>query len=82
MKTIYNRLKPEILESINRDGWRYPLTTKALKKKLKNSVSWDDLTVADVRSIVLHSHVKVINIEAIDFIFGDKFLTDGINDNR
>ena len=74
MKTIYDKLDPEILESINRDGWKYPLTTKALKKKLKNTVSWDDLTVADVRSIVLHSHVKVINIEAMDFIFGDKFL--------
>ena len=74
MKTIYDKLKPDILESINRDGWKYPLTTKALKNKLKNSVSWDDLTIADVRSIVLHSHVKVINIEAVDFIFGDKFL--------
>ena len=82
MKTIYDKLDPEILESINRDGWKYPLTTKALKKKLKNSVSWDDLTVADVRSIVLHSHVKVINIEAIDFIWGDKFLIDGVGYNK
>ena len=74
MKTIYERLTPDILESINRDEWKYPYTTKALKKKLKSSVSWDDLTVGDVRSIVLHSHVKVINVEAIDFIWGDKFL--------
>ncbi len=76
MKNLYERLNPDILESINKDEWKYPYTTKALKKKLKNSVSWDDLTIADVRSIVLHSHVKVINIEAVDFIFGDKFLVE------
>ena len=75
MKNLYERLNPDILESINRDEWKYPYTTKALKKKLKNSISWDDLTVGDVRSIVLHSHVKVINIETIDFMWGDRFLT-------
>ena len=74
MKTIYDRLKPDILASINADEQQFPYTTKALKKKLKNSISWDQLSVSDVRSIVIHSHIKIINIEAIDFIWGDKFL--------
>ena len=76
MKTIYERLNPDILASINRDEWKYPYTTKALKKKLKNSICGDELSVSAVRSIVIHSHVKIVNIEAIDFIWGDKFLVE------
>tara|TARA_Y100001963_G_scaffold29705_1_gene40415 strand:+ start:162 stop:395 length:234 start_codon:yes stop_codon:yes gene_type:complete len=76
MKTIYDRLKPDILASINADEQQFPYTTKALKKKLKNSICWDELSVSDVRSIVIHSHVKIVNIEAIDFIWGDKFLVE------
>ena len=76
MKTIYDRLKPDILASINADEQQFPYTTKALKKKLKNIISLDQLSVSDVRSIVIHSHVKIVNIEAIDFIWGDKFLVE------
>ena len=76
MKTIYDRLKPDILASINADEQQFPYTTKALKKKLKNSICWEELSVSDVRSIVIHSHVKIVNIEAIDFIWGDKFLVE------
>ena len=82
MKTVYERLNPDILESINRDEWKYPYTTKALKKKLKNSVSWDELSVGDVRSIVLHSHIKIIDINEMDFMWGDRFLIDGVGNNK
>ena len=82
MKTIYDRLKPDILASINADEQRFPYTTKALKKKLKNSICWDELSVSDVRSIVIHSHVKIVNIDALDFIWGDKFLIDGMGNNK
>tara|TARA_R100001463_G_scaffold134021_1_gene195865 strand:- start:314 stop:547 length:234 start_codon:yes stop_codon:yes gene_type:complete len=74
MKTIYNRLKPDILASINADEQEFPYTTKALKEKLKNSISWDDLTIGDIRSVVIHSHVNVIDIRQEDFLWGDKFL--------
>ena len=74
MKTMYERLKPEILASINSDEQEYPYTTRALKEKLKNSVSWDQLTISDVRSVVLHSHIKIIDINEMDLMWGDKFL--------
>jgi len=82
MKTIYEQLNPDILASINADEQRYPYTTKALKLKLKTSDEWSQLTVSDIESIIMHSHVRLIDVKAIDFIFGAKFLTDGINNNR
>ena len=74
MKNLYNRLKPEILASINADEQQFPYTTKALKEKLKNSICWEQLSIGDIRSIVIHSHHKIIEIDHFDFMFGDKFL--------
>ncbi len=74
MKTIYDKLKPEILASINKDTQEYPYTTRALKEKLKKTISWDELTIGDIRSVVIHSHVKIIDIQQEDLLWGDKFL--------
>ena len=76
MKNLYDRLNPDILASINADEQQFPYTTKALKKKLKNSICWDQLSVSDVRSIVIHSHIKIIDIDVMDFMWGDKFLVE------
>ena len=76
MKTIYDRLNPDILASINNDEQKFPYTIKALKEKLKNSISWDQLTISDVRSVVLHSHIKIIDINEMDLMWCDKFLVN------
>ena len=76
MKTIYERLNPDILASINKDEQEYPYTTKALKEKLKKTISWDELTIGDIRSVVIHSHISIVNISEMDLMWGDKFLTN------
>ena len=76
MKTIYDKLHPEILASINADEQRYPCTTRALKLKLKSTDWWSDLSVSDVQSILNHSHIKLIEIDHFDLLWGDKFLTN------
>ena len=76
MKTIYERLNPDILESINADEQQYPYTTRALKKKLKSSDDWSQLSVGDVQSIITHSHIRLIDIDQADLMWGDKFLTN------
>ena len=74
MKTIYDRLTPDILASINADEQVYPYTTKALVKKLQSIDFWDQLSISDIKSIITHSHVKLIDVDQIDFMWGDKFL--------
>ena len=76
MKNLYDRLKPDILASINADEQEYPYTTKALKEKLKKTISWDELTISDIRSVVIHSHVSIVNITEMDLMWGDKFLVN------
>ena len=75
MKTIYEKLHPEILASINADEQKYPYTTRALKLKLKSTDWWSDLSVSDVQGILNHSHIKLIELDNFDLLWGDKFLT-------
>ena len=82
MKSIYDRLNPDILASINADKQQFPYTTRALKEKLKNSISWEQLSISDVRSVVIHSHIKIIDINVMDFMWGDRFLIDGVGNNK
>ena len=82
MKTIYDRLNPDILASINADEQRYPYTTKALKKKLKFSDDWSQLSIGDVQAIITHSHSKFVELNHIDFMWGDRFLINGVGNNK
>jgi uncharacterized protein YaiE (UPF0345 family) len=75
MKNLYNRLKPEILVSINESKQKYPYTTRALKLKLKTSYDWSELSVGNVHAIINHSHVGLVDICQTDLLFGVKFLT-------
>ena len=74
MKTIYNRLKPDVLASINKDQQRYPYTTRSLKIKLQSSYDWSELSVGNVQSIISHSHVSLIDVSHTDLLCGDSFL--------
>ena len=76
MKTVYERLNPDILASINADEQQFPYTTKVLKDKLKNSIDWSQLSISDVRSVIIHSHIKIIDVDVLDFMWGDKFLIE------
>ena len=76
MKTIYNRLKPDILASINKDKQEYPYSTRALKGRLKKVISWDQLTISDIRTVIIHSHLDILDISHMDLIWGDKFLAN------
>ena len=76
MKTVYERIKPNILASINADEQEYPYTTKALKESLKNSISWDELTISDIRAVIIHSHISIVDINHMDLMWGDKFLVN------
>ena len=76
MKNLYERLNPDILASINADEQKYPYTTKYLINTLKTKRFWCDLTVSDVRAVVIHSHISIVDVQQEDILWGDKFLTN------
>ena len=82
MKTIYNKLDPKILASINEDKEKYPHTHRSITKALKEAHDWTQLMMMDIQTIINHSHYSFWEISMRDVMFGDKFLIDGINNNR
>ena len=76
MKNLYNRLKPDILASINKDKQKYPFTTRALKLKLKSTYDWSELSIGNVHSIINHSHISLVDVCQTDLLFGANFLTN------
>ena len=76
MKTIYNRLHPRIMASINADKQKHPYTTRALKLKLKCTDDWDNLSISDIRAVLIHSNMSLIDVKLEDLLWGDRFLTE------
>jgi len=74
MKNLYDKLKPEIRDSIQEDLKKYPTSTMALINGLKAVNFWSDLKVQDVNSIILHNHANLLTISHMDLLWGDKFL--------
>ena len=76
MEKLYDKLKPEIKESIKKDLEKYPVTTDILLDSLKLHSFWSELTVDEVRTIINHSHISFARISMNDILWGDKFLID------
>ena len=74
MKNLYEQLKPEIRDSIQKDLEKYPTSTKALIIGLKATNFWSDLKVHQVNSIITHNHTNLLTISHMDLLWGDKFL--------
>ena len=74
MKKIYEKLKPEIQDSIQEDLEKFPASTKILMNSLELHSFWSELTVDEVRTIINHSHLSFVEISMNDVLWGDKFL--------
>ena len=76
MKTIYDRLNPEIKASIKEDLDKYPASTGALIVNLQKAIFWSELTMGNISTIITHSHYSFLTLSHQDIIWGDKFLTN------
>ena len=74
MKKIYEKLKPELQDSIQEDLEKFPASTKILMNSLELHSFWSELTVDEVRTIINHSHLSFVEISMNDVLWGDKFL--------
>ena len=76
MKTIYDRLNPEIKASIKKDLDKYPASTGALIESLQKANFWSELTMGNVSTIITHSHHSFMTLSHQDIMRGSKFLTN------
>ena len=74
MKNLYDKLKPEIQNSIQEDLKRYPTSTIHLINSLKAVNFWSDLKMCDIRNVITHDHDNLLTVSHMDILWGDRYL--------
>ena len=74
MKTLYQKLKPEYKQVLSDNTIKYPNACHHLITKLQSNVSWFQLEVEDVSTLVTFTDHSLYKLTANDIMFGDIFL--------
>ena len=74
MKNIWEKLNPEIRDSILVDKDKYPVSTKSYVNGLKKADFWSELTMHYIQVIINHSHKSFLEISINSIMWGDGFI--------
>jgi len=74
MKTLWQKLKPEIKQSLKEQEEKYPSMVKAIKIALKDNYIWSHLSIGDVRDIVYFTDYTYASLSSYDWSYGEKFI--------
>jgi hypothetical protein len=70
MKTLYERLKPELLINLNKNTEEYSDSVVRVTKILQNNSFYSDLTISEVDSINTFCEVDLCYVTLFMFRFG------------
>jgi hypothetical protein len=73
MKTLFERLKPELRANLEQNRKRWKFSVDLIFDSLKDKYVYSDLTIAQVTALQVFSDIQVEDISALDFKFGDCF---------
>ena len=76
MKTLYERLQPEIIDGLKNNEERWGEMTEHCYDVLRSTLFWQDLRVSDVSSIITFSDTPFAKITANTFRFGENIIKD------
>ena len=74
MKTLYQQLKPEIKQELNKQEELYPTLVKSIKIALKDNYLWSHLSIGQARDLVSFTSISLSSMSSYDWSYGEKFL--------
>ena len=78
MKTLFEKLKPEVLELMKLQAVEYPATIEALIEKMSNMTWWTELKMSDaIRLVQIHKPYSPFDMYAVINLFNEE--TNGNN---
>ena len=78
MKTLFEKLKPEVVELMKLQAVEYPATIEALIEKMSNMTWWTELKMSDaIRLVQIHKPVANFDMYAVINLFNEE--TNGNN---
>jgi len=76
MKTLLDKLKPEIIEALEENRGKYDFSITDLYEELDNMYLYRQLTVGQIRDIILYADIDPIEWDYIDWKFGDQLFVE------
>ena len=74
MNTLYDKLKPEIKQTLNDQEEKYPSLVKDVKTALKENYLWSHLSIGQARDLIYFTDAALASLSSYDWSYGEKFL--------
>lgn len=77
MKTLYQRLKPEIKAKLKENSQKYEFGPREVIAELHRFTMYNDLTMRTVKDLLIWGDIDEFEWDRVDFKYGNKLFTDG-----
>jgi len=75
MITLLEKLKPEIIEALEENRGEYDFSITDLYEGLDDMYLYSQLTIRQLRDIILYANVNEYDWDTIDWKYGDKLFS-------
>ena len=76
MKTLWQKLKPEIKQALKEQEEKYPSLVKGVKIALKENYIWSHLSIGEARDLIYFTDFTYASMSSYDWSYGEKFITE------
>ena len=76
MKTLLEKLKPEIIEALENNRDKYDFSINDLYNKLDTKHLYSELSIGTMRDITLYADIDYFKWDSTDWRFGTKIFKD------
>jgi len=76
MKTLWQRLKPEIKQALKEQEEKYPSMVKGIKIALKENYIWSHLSIGEARDLIYFTDYTYASMSSYDWSYGEKFIIE------
>lgn len=73
MKTLWQKLKPEIKQSLKDQEEQYPSLIEGVKIGLKENYFWSHLSIGQARDLIYFTDLSLSQMSSDDWSYGEKF---------
>jgi len=74
MKTLYDRLEPEVIEGLEINKEKYAVCVKGVVNSLTSNKFWPDLTVAEARQVIVFSDYPMNKVTSRTLLWGHNII--------
>ncbi len=74
MKTLLQRLKPEVKAALEKNESRYSGSVRSIFAKLDSTSFYSELTIGDISSLYTFADIESVRVSTWDFKYGDNIL--------